>query len=430
MGEIIQLNFGDIGNNIGHQYLQKLVDDHYLDEKNNSIRDQYKQKIHVSFEELKNQQYQFRGIFDNSSDQSINKLLTSPECEYINNDLLLSYRNRNKSGTYSNSQINFKDQVADELFEKLSHQIEKCDRVFGCHFVHSTFDNSSGSSGQAINYYRDRYSDKFSSSFSLIPNIVSTNTIEIYNTTFSFYQLVENCDVVMLFDYGALEKQLLKIRQQCSFENYNNVIAECLLQINCSQRFPGHQNGDLRKLSTNLIPFPRIHFLTCAFTPIDINSDWKQQINNLSIPDNTYLTFHDVTRNLYFTQALITRCNSYHLDFQQSLSTLQNKLGWIPDGELHMNCKIENRSLGKTVMHVGNHRDLGHSFKLHGELFTASFRRKAFLHYYLQDGMDEMEFTEAESNLNDFVSEYQDYCCQASYYDEEEYNEQVSEEYM
>lgn len=42
-------------------------------------------------------------------------------------------------------------------------------------------------------------------------------------------------------------------------------------------------------------------------------------------------------------------------------------------------------------------------------LLTAMFRRKAFLHWYTGEGMDEMEFTEAESNLNDLISEYQQY---------------------
>ena len=41
--------------------------------------------------------------------------------------------------------------------------------------------------------------------------------------------------------------------------------------------------------------------------------------------------------------------------------------------------------------------------------FKAMFRRKAFLHWYTGEGMDEMEFTEAESNMNDLVSEYQQY---------------------
>ena len=35
------------------------------------------------------------------------------------------------------------------------------------------------------------------------------------------------------------------------------------------------------------------------------------------------------------------------------------------------------------------------------------FRRKAFLIWYTGEGMDEEEFIEAESNLNDLVSEYQ-----------------------
>ena len=37
------------------------------------------------------------------------------------------------------------------------------------------------------------------------------------------------------------------------------------------------------------------------------------------------------------------------------------------------------------------------------------FHRKAFLHWYTGEGMDEMEFVEAESNMNDLLSEYQQY---------------------
>jgi tubulin beta len=43
-------------------------------------------------------------------------------------------------------------------------------------------------------------------------------------------------------------------------------------------------------------------------------------------------------------------------------------------------------------------------FKRISEQFTAMFRRKAFLHWYTGEGMDEMEFTEAESNMNGNLS--------------------------
>ena len=41
--------------------------------------------------------------------------------------------------------------------------------------------------------------------------------------------------------------------------------------------------------------------------------------------------------------------------------------------------------------------------------FASLFPCEAFLHWYTGEGMDEMEFTEAESNMNDLVSEYQQY---------------------
>jgi tubulin beta len=45
-------------------------------------------------------------------------------------------------------------------------------------------------------------------------------------------------------------------------------------------------------------------------------------------------------------------------------------------------------------------------FKKAAEEFSNLFRRNAYLHWYTQSGMDPMEFTEAESNFNDLISEY------------------------
>ena len=65
-------------------------------------------------------------------------------------------------------------------------------------------------------------------------------------------------------------------------------------------------------------------------------------------------------------------------------------------------------------------------FKRVSEQFTGMFRRKAFLHWYTGEGMDEMEFTEAESNMNDLVPEYQQYQ-DAGVEDEEEMDEEEME---
>ena len=45
----------------------------------------------------------------------------------------------------------------------------------------------------------------------------------------------------------------------------------------------------------------------------------------------------------------------------------------------------------------GNNTSIQELFKRVSEQFTAMFRRKAFLHWYTGEGMDEMEFTEVET---------------------------------
>ncbi|XP_025214485.1 tubulin beta-4B chain isoform X8 [Theropithecus gelada] len=76
---------------------------------------------------------------------------------------------------------------------------------------------------------------------------------------------------------------------------------------------------------------------------------------------------------------------------------------------------------------IGNSTAIQELFKRISEQFTAMFRRKAFLHWYTGEGMDEMEFTEAESNMNDLVSEYQQYQ-DATAEEEGEFEEEAEEE--
>ena len=58
----------------------------------------------------------------------------------------------------------------------------------------------------------------------------------------------------------------------------------------------------------------------------------------------------------------------------------------------------------------GNSTAIKELFKHVSDHFMAMFKHKAFLHWYMQEGMDELEFTEAESNMpQDLIVEYQQY---------------------
>ena len=91
-------------------------------------------------------------------------------------------------------------------------------------------------------------------------------------------------------------------------------------------------------------------------------------------------------------------------------------------------CDIPPKGLKMAATFIGNTTAVQEMFKRVSEQFTSMFRRKAFLHWYTGEGMDEMEFTEAESNMNDLVSEYQQYQ-DASAEEEGEFEEEGGEEY-
>ena len=79
---------------------------------------------------------------------------------------------------------------------------------------------------------------------------------------------------------------------------------------------------------------------------------------------------------------------------------------WLPDSIKCTYNKIPPVGFDSSCTFIGQHSGVIEPIKRLGIKFTTLFRRKAYLHWYTQQGMDEMEFTEAESDLNDMASEY------------------------
>merc|ERR1712162_5164 len=257
-----------------------------------------------------------------------------------------------------------------------------------------------------ISKVREEYPDRIMESFSVIPSPkVSDTVVEPYNAVLSFHQLVENADQVMMMDNEAL---------------YDICFRTLKLTTPCCTRFPGQLNCDLRKLAVNLIPFPRLHFFMTGFAPL--TSRGSQQYRALTVPELTQQMFDaknmmcaaDPRHGRYLTAAALFRGRMSTKEVDEQMLNVQNKnssyfVEWIPSNIKCSVCDIPPKGLKMAVAFLGNSTAIQEMFKRVAEYFTGMFRRKAFLHWYTGEGMDEMEFTEAESNMNDLVSEYQQY---------------------
>jgi len=87
----------------------------------------------------------------------------------------------------------------------------------------------------------------------------------------------------------------------------------------------------------------------------------------------------------------------------------QHFVEWIPNNIKSSVCSVPHTGSKMSATFIGNSTCIQELFRRVGDQFTAMFKRKAFLHWFTEEGMDEMEFTEAESNMNDLVAEYQQY---------------------
>ncbi|KAI3758315.1 hypothetical protein L6452_05874 [Arctium lappa] len=105
----------------------------------------------------------------------------------------------------------------------------------------------------------------------------------------------------------------------------------------------------------------------------------------------------------------VVRKEAENCDCLQGFQNSSYFVEWIPNNVKSTVCDIPPTSLKMASTFIGNSTSIQEMFRRVSEQFTAMFRRKAFLHWYTGEGMDEMEFTEAESNMNDLVSEYQQY---------------------
>ena len=99
---------------------------------------------------------------------------------------------------------------------------------------------------------------------------------------------------------------------------------------------------------------------------------------------------------------------------------------WIPNNVKTAVCNIPPKGLKISGTFIGNSTSIQELFTRVSDQFSAMFRRKAFLHWYTSEGMDEMEFTEAESNIHDIIAEYQQY--QEAEVEEEDFIAEEDEE--
>ncbi|KAG7664255.1 beta-tubulin [[Candida] subhashii] len=434
MREIIHLSTGQCGNQIGAAFWETICAEHGLDNSGNlqGANEIQKAKLDVYFSEATSGKYVPRAVLVDLEPGTIDNVKSSSIGNLFRPDNYI-FGQSSAGNVWAKGHYTEGAELVESVLEVVRREAEGCDSIQGFQITHSLGGGTgSGMGTLLISKIREEFPDRMMATFSVVPSPkVSDTVIEPYNATLSVHQLVENADETFCIDNEALYnicQKTLKLPQP-SYAELNNLVSSVMSGVTTSLRYPGQLNSDLRKLAVNLVPFPRLHFFMVGYAPL--TSIGSKSFRSVTVPELTQQMFDaknmmaasNPSNGRYLTVAAFFRGKVSVKEVDDEMQKVQTKnaayfVEWIPNNVQTAVCSVAPKDLDMSATFIGNSTSIQELFKRVGDQFSAMFRRKAFLHWYTSEGMDEMEFSEAESNMNDLVSEYQQY--QEATVDEEE----------
>ncbi|CAB4058590.1 TUBB [Lepeophtheirus salmonis] len=409
--EIVQVQVGQCGNQIGTKFWENIMYEHGItnDGTFKGTSQLQLERIEVFFEEIREE-----------------LVLTEVFLDQIN-FICGQYGAGNNwaRGHYTDG-----PELLDEIIDSVRREAEICDcftsLYLGFHLTHSLGGGTGSGMGTLIlTRLREEFPDRIISTFSVLPSPkISENVVEAYNALLSLHQLIESTDSTFCIDNEALyhiSSATLKLASP-TFGDLNHLVASAMAGVTTCLRFPGQLNADLRKLSTNMIPFPRLHFFTPGFAPLTSrdNEAFHRHPSILELTHQLFqaknsMTAYNPYSGRYLTAAIVFRGSNLSTeDVERRLYDIQDKnssffVEWIPSNIKTAVCDVPPRGLQSAATFIGNNTAIKDRFRQLTKVFLAMYKRKAFLHWYKSEGMDDFEFLEAHENMRDLITEYQQY---------------------
>merc|ERR1711861_28502 len=257
---------------------------------------------------------------------------------------------------------------------------------------------------------------------------VATAVVEPYNTVLCVHSLLEHTDVTMQVDNEALYdicRRNLDIERP-TYTNLNRLIAQIISSLTASLRFDGALNVDLTEFQTNLVPYPRIHFMVSSYAPV-ISAE-KAYHESLSVAEITNACFEpanmmtkcDPRHGKYMACCMMYRGDVVPKDVNAAIATIKTKrtiqfVDWCPTG---FKCGINYQP--PTVVPGGDlakvqraccmisNTTVAEVFARMDHKFDLMYSKRAFVHWYVGEGMEEGEFSEGREDLAALEKDYED----------------------
>ncbi|CAL1263483.1 unnamed protein product [Larinioides sclopetarius] len=243
MREIVHIQAGQCGNQIGAKFWEVISDEHGIDPTGtyHGESDLQLERIDVYYNEASGGKYVPRALLVDLEPGTMDSVRSGPFGQLFRPDNFI-FGQSGAGNNWAKGHYTEGAELVDSVMDVVRKESEGCDCLQGFQLTHSLGGGTgSGMGTLLISKIREEYPDRLTSP-----------------------------------SYGDL----------------NHLVSATMSGVTTCLRFPGQLNADLRKLAVNMVPFPRLHFFMPGFAPLTARG--SQQYRALSVPELTqqgrYLT--------------------------------------------------------------------------------------------------------------------------------------------
>lgn len=167
--------------------------------------------------------------------------------------------------------------------------------------------------------------------------------VEPYNALLTTHYSMDYSDCNILLDNEALYDVCGNSLNVCSpiYTNLNRVISQVVSTCTASLRFVGEMNVDMIEFQTNLVPYPRIHFPLCTYSPFiphstgGLGDHSTAQITQSCFTPSTQLVKCDPTKGKYICCCMLYRGNIEPTEINAAIRNIKSRkdirfVDWSP----------------------------------------------------------------------------------------------------
>ncbi|XP_055475945.1 tubulin gamma-2 chain isoform X2 [Psammomys obesus] len=390
--EIITLQLGQCGNQIGFEFWKQLCAEHGISPEGivEEFATEGTDRKDVFFYQADDEHYIPRAVLLDLEPRVIHSILNSSYAKLYNPENI--YLSEHGGGAGNNWARGFSqgEKIHEDIFDIIDREADGSDSL------------------------EDEMSDV---------------VVQPYNSLLTLKRLTQNADCVVVLDNTALNRiatDRLHI-QNPSFSQINQLVSTIMSASTTTLRYPGYMNNDLIGLIASLIPTPRLHFLMTGYTPLttdqSVASVRKTTVldvmRRLLQPKNVMVsTGRDrQTNHCYIAILNIIQGEVDPTQVHKSLQRIRERklANFIPWGPASIQVALSRKSPYLPSAHrvsglmMANHTSISSLFESSCQQYDKLWKRGAFLEQFRKEDIFKDNFEEMDRSrevVQELIDEY------------------------